>query len=177
MRDKEVARNRRREREAKYGHTYKAVEDKEGCCVYCGEPSKGGRDHVPPLAYVQRFEHMPRLLYPCCQLCNEKLYAYPATCLQDRADFLICALRREWLYIRGGMPRKWSGEAVAIKGIAVRNRVLAHTFRALCCCRTCETKRNEAAKPRSVIPYAGKETGQGTKPEWDYYDEGGVTGC
>lgn len=172
-----AAQNRRKEREARYGHTYTPVEDKEGGCVYCGQACKGGRDHVPPLAYVQRFADMPRLLYPCCQLCNEKLAAYPATCLQDRAEFLICTLRREWLYIRGGMPRKWSGEAVAIKGIAVKNRVVAHVLRGLCCCRTCETKRNEAVKPRSVIPYAGKETGQGCKPEWDYYDEGLTTGC
>lgn len=166
---------RRKEREAKYGASYKLVEDLEGCCVYCGRPSKNGRDHVPPLAFVGRFPDAPRLLYSACYLCNQKLAAYPSSCLPERAEFLICALRREWLFMKAGMAKKWTKEQVAINGIAVKARLASGEIRGQCRCVVCE-KKNGAFKPRSKMPYAGKEEGQGIKPEWDYYDDGLTTG-
>lgn len=130
----------RREWEASFGPSYVEVHDKENGCVYCGQDGKAGRDHVPPLALVaqRKVPEGPRWCYPACFLCNEKLAAYPASCLMLRAEFLLCVLRREWLLVKGGKRSRWRPEHVARNGVSVKARLASGETRALCRCGRCQ---------------------------------------
>lgn len=139
-----VDRNRARQlREAEHGAAYRVAPVPPRVCVYCGGDAKAGRDHVPPLAAASWFSPSAlRWLYPACTICNGTLSVYPAACLVERAEFLVCILRRDWLRIKAGQSKRWPLDAVATKGRACKERLSAGDTAKACHCRSCaESKR------------------------------------
>lgn len=181
----ETQRAKRAARHAEFHKLYARARDNEGGCVYCGGPSRGGRDHVPPLAFVDEVGPYGDLwLYDACGLCNIKLSAYPVACLVARAEYLLCVLRREWLLLNSGVVRRWRQSHVALTGVSVKRRLVTGETRARCRCAACQVwlltnAKDDVKETPWGVPYAGKEIGQGFKPEWlgaGYdYDDGGLT--
>lgn len=110
------------------------------CCVYCGTSVSSGQvDHVPPVAAVAVMPGVARWLYRACWLCNRNLGAYPVTCLQDRAGFLICKLRMNWLRssIAGPERARVPVERIISAGRSVMERLENGAIRERCRCGRC----------------------------------------
>lgn len=133
-----------RDRRNRWGGSYKLAHppghEAHGHCVYCGATTHG-KDHVPPLRIVDALNGQAGelLLYGCCPLCNSRLSAYPAPCLDLRAKHLIAALRAEWLRVRAGLKRRYSLEQVEAAGRGVSARLKDRLQRDLCQCPKCKT--------------------------------------
>lgn len=125
-------------RKQQWGGAYKLAHPDAHQCVYCGAAT-GGKDHVPPLQLVDQLggQAGELLLYGCCSICNGKLSAYPANCVQLRAEYLVCNLRAEWLRVRAGIQRKWQLAQIEAAGRGVSARLKAGNHRQVCRCPRC----------------------------------------
>lgn len=131
--------SRRAAREARWHHLYVAVSDKGKAarCVYCGARASC-EDHVPPLSFLDKAGAQEGLwLYPACALCNLSLATYPADCLVLRAEYLICELRREFVFLAHGVARHWAMPKVRAAGRNVKWRLQHGRLAAACRCVRC----------------------------------------
>lgn len=131
----------RKEALEKWGGAYALAHDAPTGCVYCGIQDGCGKDHVPPLSFVSLVGKPEGLcLYDACPVCNGLLSKYPVTCLKDRAEYLICVLRREWALLVSGQPRRWDRELVAASGQNIKRRLASGEVAALCRCSGCRVR-------------------------------------
>lgn len=139
---------RRAEREARWHEFYRpAVEaSARPRCCYCG-----GRavceDHVPPLSFLDKAGRQEGLwLYPACLLCNVNLATYPADCLVLRSQYLLCELRREFVYLAHGVRRQFQLPKVRAAGRNVKFRLETGRIAAACRCARCSAGREPESK-------------------------------
>jgi hypothetical protein len=106
-------------------------------CVYCGSPSRGVVDHVPPVSAASVLRQGEWWAYPVCNVCNRSLGIYPGQCLEDRAVYLMGRLRVFWLNVRLGKTKRVPLYVYADTGRAVSARRASGMIRARCRCEVC----------------------------------------
>jgi hypothetical protein len=148
--------SRRAAREARWHQFYEPVEGlgAERRCIYCGARAVC-EDHVPPMSFLDKAGRQEGLwLYPACLLCNVNLATYPSDCLVLRAEFLLCELRREFIYLAHEVRRQWSLPKVKSAGKNVRFRL--DTGRIASACRCAKCAESKTPDPEDRGPRAGE---------------------
>jgi hypothetical protein len=136
-------------------------------CVYCGSPSRGMLDHVPPVSAAPVLRQGDWWTYPVCKVCNKTLAAYPGQCLEERAVYLMGRLRVLWLNVRLGKTKRVPLYVYADTGRAVSARRAAGMIRARCRCEVCAALPDDSVvenHSQAELVFAGvDDSGQNTK--------------